>query len=138
MQYGTSFAEAKLTLGRLTKELNPESESVAFLWLHNPSFLALSKPPEFFIAAAPSLVEKGVDPLLSKYEAKFNKQVKYFILPEAGHFTTLPSQINQNGYKYDLVYDGWSKKRAYFMGLKLGGAIPGYQFALYQRISSPE
>ena len=134
VQYGTSFAEAKLTLGRLTKELNPESESVAFLWLSDPSFVALSQPPEFFMAAAPSLVEKGLDPLLSKYEAKFNKQMKYFILPELGHFTSLPSEINQNGYKYNLVYDGWSKKRAYFMGLKLGGAIPGYQFALYQRI----
>jgi hypothetical protein len=33
-----------------------------------------------------------------------------------------------------LVHDGWSKERAYFMGVKPGGAIPGYQFALYKRI----
>ena len=32
-----------------------------------------------------------------------------------------------------LESNGWTKHRARFLGLKLGGAIPGYQFALYHR-----
>ena len=102
-----------------------------FYWMSTPSFIVFGKPGDSFVTAETSIIGQNSDSLLKNYERKFSKKIIYIVLPQKGELSSPPQTLNQG--MFNLVYDGWSKKRASFMGVKLGGAMPGYQFALYKR-----
>jgi hypothetical protein len=82
----------------------------------------------------PSLVEEGEDRYLAKFESQSGQRLKYVLLPELGHLSDAPVAIGKGDQEFRLVFNGWLKKRAKFLGLKVGGVVPGYQFALYERL----
>jgi predicted transcriptional regulator len=40
--------------------------------------------------------------------------------------------------RFARVYNNWKDERPRFLGVNLGGRMPGYRFALYQRIENSE
>ena len=132
-QQGTSFVQAKVNLQQFSEKLNPSNERIGYYWLNRPSFIAFGSVNQPLISVESGvLMENNEDTILTTYEKKFNKKIVYIIIPQLGHISNLPETINNSQFK--LVYNGWTNKRAKFMGIKLGGAVPGYQFALYKRV----
>lgn len=130
-QHGVSFEKTASNLREMISKSNQNGNSIAFYWMNIPSFIVFGKAGDSFVTAEPSIISQASDSLLNNYERKFSKKIIYIVLPQKGELSTPPQTLNQG--MFILVYDGWSKKRASFMGVKLGGAMPGYQFALYKR-----
>ncbi|MDB9307795.1 hypothetical protein PN471_03865 [Aphanizomenon sp. CS-733/32] len=130
-QHGVSFEKTASNLREMISKSNQNGDSIAFDWMNNPCFIVFGKAGDSFVTAESSIIGQDSDSLLTNYERKFSKKIIYIVLPQKGHLSTPPQTLNQG--MFILVSDGWSKKRASFMGVKLGGAMPGYQFALYKR-----
>jgi hypothetical protein len=133
---GMSLPDAKSALATLTKDRDAKRERIGFLWLHNPSFVVLSPLPEFLLAVEPSLIEKGEDGFLAKYEKQSGQIVRYVVVPELGHLASAPDKIGKGDQEFSLVFDSWVHQKAELFGLKVGGILPGYQFALYERVGN--
>jgi hypothetical protein len=129
---GVSFEQTRTTVRQLESTLNNDQEKIGFIWLARPSFVAFSTAEKFLMAVTLNVLEEGrKDLLLDPYETKFNSKVRYILLPQLGHVAEPPPTLNEG--MFVLETNGWTKRRARFLGLKLGGAMPGYQFALYSR-----
>lgn len=129
---GVSFSQTRAAIRQLETGLHDPREKIGFIWLARPSFMAFSTADNFHMALTLNVLEKGrKDPLLEPYEQKFDSKIRYVILPQLGHVTEAPPTLNEGMFL--LERNGWSTQRARFCGLKLGGAMPGYQFALYAR-----
>lgn len=129
---GVSFEQTRATVRQLESTLNNDQEKIGFIWLARPSFVAFSTAEKFLMAITLNVLEEGrKDLLLDPYETKFNSKVRHILLPQLGHVAEPPPTLNEG--MFVLETNGWTKRRARFLGLKLGGAMPGYQFALYSR-----
>jgi len=129
---GVSFEQTRATVRQLESTLNNNREKIGFIWLARPSFVAFSTAEKFLMAITINVLEEGRhDPFLDPYEARYNSKVRYILLPQLGHVAEPPPTLNEG--MFVLETNGWTKRRASFLGLKLGGAMPGYQFALYTR-----
>jgi hypothetical protein len=128
---GVSFEQTRATVRQLESTLNSNREQIGFIWLARPSFVAFSKADQFLVTITVNVLADEKDPYLDAYEAKFHRKVRYVLLPQLGHVAEPPPTLNEG--MFVLESNGWTKRRARFLGLKLGGAMPGYQFALYSR-----
>jgi len=128
---GVSFEQTSTTVRQLESTLNSNREQIGFIWLARPSFVAFSKPEKFLVTITVNVLEDKKDLDLDAYEVKFHRKVRYLLLPQLGHVAEPPPTLNDG--MFVLESNGWTKRRARFFGLKLGGAMPGYQFALYRR-----
>lgn len=128
---GVSFDQTRAVVRQLEGTLDNNREKIGFIWLARPSFVAFSRPKQFLVTITVNVLEDKKDPDLDAYEAKFHRKVRYVLLPQLGHVAEPPPTLNEG--MFVLESNGWTKRRARFLGLKLGGAMPGYQFALYRR-----
>lgn len=128
---GVSFEQTRASVRQLESTLNNIHDKIGFVWLSRPSFVAFSTAEKFLVTITVNGQENDKDPLFDAYETKFHSKVRYILLPQLGHLAEPPSTLNEG--MFVLETNGWSKRRATFFGLKLGGAMPGYQFALYRR-----
>jgi hypothetical protein len=134
LQYGVSFDEAKLSLGGLGSSSPNNHDSIAFMWLSRPSFIVFNSLSTPLVTAEPSLFEGDGDNLLIEYQAKFDKNVRFLVMPQVGHIDSPLESIDLENFEYRLVHNGWISQRARFMGIKLGGSMPGYQYCLYEKV----
>ncbi|MCX6907885.1 MAG: hypothetical protein NTY01_07575 [Verrucomicrobia bacterium] len=128
---GVSFEQTRATVRQLESTLDNNQEKIGFIWLARPSFVAFSKADHFMVTITVNVLADKKDPDLGAYETKFHRKVRYVLLPQLGHVAEPPPTLNEG--MLVLESNGWTKRRARFLGLKLGGAMPGYQFALYRR-----
>jgi hypothetical protein len=134
LQYGVSFDEAKLSLGGLGSSSPNNHDSIAFMWLSRPSFIVFNSLSTPLVTAEPSLFEGDGDNLLIEYQAKFDRNVRFLVMPQVGHIDSPLESIDLENSEYRLVHSGWISQRARFMGIKLGGSMPGYQYCLYEKV----
>jgi len=128
---GVSFEQTRGTVRQLESTLDNKHERIGFIWLSRPSFVAFSTAENFLVTITVNVLEDKKDPDLDAYEAKSQHKVRYVLLPQLGHVAEPPPTLNEG--MFVLESNGWTKRRARVLGLKLGGALPGYQFALYRR-----
>ncbi|MGH8526767.1 MAG: hypothetical protein ACREXY_21925, partial [Gammaproteobacteria bacterium] len=128
---GVSFAETRRKVRELENTLR-DGEQIGFVWLARPSFVAFSRAHSFLAAVSVAPREDSRDPFLDVYEQRFRKRVRYLLLPQLGHVASAPPTLNAGTFL--RVDNSWTSNRARLFGFKLGGATPGYQFALYRRI----
>lgn len=134
MTNGVSFQDARLAVSPFNSEVDLQTESMGFLWMGRPSFVVLGDATNPWIAAQENVLTPEGDQLLVKFERKFNRRIAYIVMPEKGHYRSQPpASIQQD--QFELVNHNWSSLRPKILGVKLGGTMPGYQFAIYRRKS---
>ncbi len=127
---GGSFEQTRAALRQLESTLN-NNEEIGYNWLARPSFVVFSTAEKFPVAITLNLGDGKKDPYLGPYETRFHRKVRYVVLSQLGHVAEPPPTLNEGMFVLEI--NDWSKRRARIFGLKLGGAMPGYQFALYSR-----
>lgn len=132
---GLSFSDARSQLRMLTNDLLPDSEVIAYFWMRRPSFVVMNDQSKSWVTAEMSIYD-GNEQTLALYEKQSGKTVKYFVYPQLGHIQTPPKMFQNGTKRYRLVYNGWTNKRAEVAGFRLGGELPGYNFALYKLVGT--
>lgn len=138
IRHGPSMAATRaqlVSLGAMTWLDHPVATT--FNNLSRPSFIVFGDASERYVAAMPQRHMDWVDTALVAYSEKFHRPVEFFIYPqvEAGQ---APEEVRVGNERCTRVYNGWTMDRPRLLGFDLGGAMPGYQFALYRSSTSGE
>lgn len=129
---GLSYHDAKEMIISYTQNLPSHSAAVGYLWMSRPSFVVMGGDKTDFVIVENTILSDDGDSALNAYEDYSRKSVSYIIIPQLGHIDKPPYEIRNGSDVYKLIQNQWSPHRAKILGLKLGGPLPGYQFALYK------
>ena len=77
-------------------------------------------------------VDASQGELVLWYEKQSGMIIKYIVLPQQDHLKDPPLTISKSGINYILIRNKWSNQKAKLGWTRLGGYIPGYQYALYK------
>ncbi len=136
VQSGTSLADTRTQLRNLgTMACLEQPLATTFNSQSRPSFIVFGDASERFVAGMPQRHVDWVDMALVTYSRKFHRPVEFFIYPQV-EIRQAPEEVIVGAARCKLVYDGWTMHRPRLFGIHLGGAMPGYQFALYRNVNS--
>ncbi|MFC1688657.1 hypothetical protein ACFL07_03240 [Pseudomonadota bacterium] len=133
IQQGESIADTKQKFKDLGIYGLHEGQAAAFNVQIRPSFIVFGDGGDRFISGKGfKMNDDRRDKNLIKYEEKYQRKIEYFIYPQS--YRGQPTDAFYVGQQqFELVYNGWTSESPRFLGIKLGGPMPGYQFALYRR-----
>jgi hypothetical protein len=136
VQHGPSLADTRrqlVSLGAMAWLDHPIATT--FNSLSRPSFIVFGDASERYVAGMPQRKADWVDMALVAYSEKFHRPVEFFIYPQVTSGKA-PDEVMVGRERYKLIYNGWTMERPRLFGFDLGGAMPGYQFALYRNAKS--
>lgn len=134
---GTTLAKAREQLRELgALQYGTDRSLTVFGGWTKPSFIVFGDAGDSYLIGVPSRDGTKRDEGLAEYCRRHQRHVEYFILPQKN--AGAPDQKLWIGdEECVLVYNGWDPSGAAILGVALWGPKPGYQFALYRRISAP-
>ena len=136
VRHGQSMAAARaqlVSLGAMAYMDHPVATT--FNVMSRPSFIVFGDASERYVVAMQQRKADWVDRYLVDYSEKFHRPVEFFIYSQVTSGKA-PQEIMVGRENCKLVYDGWTMERPRLLGFDLGGAMPGYQFALYRNAKS--
>jgi hypothetical protein len=136
VQHGPSMADTRAQLASLgAMAYLDHPVATTFNNLSRPSFIVFGDASERYVAAMPQRHADWVDLALLAYIDKFHRPVEFFIYPQV-EIQPAPEHVLVGREPCKLVYNGWTMQCPRLFGFDLGGAMPGYQFALYRSTRS--
>jgi hypothetical protein len=129
---GLSFQQAKGEIERATNSGNSDSSSIAYFWPRTPSFVVMSNYERPWVTIESTILKNHDDKQLLAYEEQYGMNIQYIVLPQQDHLSNPPLVISNAGKHYKLIRNKWSNQKAMFGWIRLGGSLPGYQYALYK------
>ena len=136
VRHGPSIAATRaqlVSLGAMAYMDHPVATT--FNALSRPSFIIFGDASERYVIGMPQRHVDWVDKYLVDYSEKFHRPVEFFIYPQV-EVLQAPEEVMVGMERCKLVYNGWTMERPRLLGFDLGGAMPGYQFALYRNAKS--
>lgn len=131
---GLPYGQARSEIRELTRDRDVSKEAIAYFWMRRPSFVLMDDDNYSWVTAESSIF-KGKDGQLRQYEAFSGKRVVYIVYPQLGHVKSPPAWLRNGDKNYRLVRSRWTRDRAKFFGIPLGGSVPGYYYALYKLVT---
>ncbi len=128
---GVSYESAQAEISQLEVAAKESGGQIGYYWIFRPSFVAFGSTERGLISVNSSALD-GSDPMLSEYESRFGRKVRFVLLPQLGHYGSPPHSLHAGAFL--LRRDGWLKHRAALFGVRIGGPLPGFQFAVYERV----
>lgn len=131
---GVSFAKTSAEIQGLRYCLGP-NERLGFFWLARPSFVAFGGPGQGLLSVDSDVILQKPDLFLPDYETQHGCKVRYLLLPQHGYLIPVPPPPPLlAGGAFKLVRNGWTTQPAKLAGMTISDSIPGYQYALYERV----
>jgi hypothetical protein len=135
---GTSLVTAREILASFgAATWQEKNTATVFHGWSRPSFVVLGDGGERFIIGIPGFSEGMRDASIIDYTVKFQRPIEYFVYPQVQSGSP-PRELFIGLQRCELIYDGWVVQRPTIAGIDPGGVPPGYQFALYKRVKSPQ
>lgn len=125
------YEAVKANIEALQRNADREQRAVGYSKARFPSFVVFGDPGRELIA-----VRANADDYAREfYERSRKRLIGSIVFSQEGQMAPEPPAFI-DGNRFALVDNHWSSDKATFLGIKLGGYVPGYSYAVYRRTGS--